>query len=272
MSFLAKVQAQNPLVHNITNMVVTNFTANGLLALGASPFMAYAHEEVKDVAAMASAVVLNIGTLDPYTVEAILQAGHSANQAGVPVVFDPVGAGATPYRTQSAIQITEHIQIDVLRGNVAEVANVIGEQWHIKGVDAGAGEGNMIEIAEQAARQLKCIVAITGEKDVVTDGNTTYTIANSHSILTRVTGGGCLLSAVVGAFITVADPTEAQERLNAVVEALAFYGIAAEIAYQQTAGQGTGSFQIEFINQLSLVTPDIVSTHSKIAKVQRLAR
>jgi len=267
MTFLTKVQAQNPLVHNITNMVVTNFTANGLLALGASPFMAYAHEEVADVAAMANAVVLNIGTLDPYTVEAILQAGRSANQAGVPVVFDPVGAGATPYRTQSAIQITEEIQMDVLRGNVAEVAHVIGESWHIKGVEAGAGEGNVIEIAEQAARQLKCIVAITGEKDVVTDGQTTYTIANSHSILTKVTGGGCLLSAVVGAFIAVADPNESQERLTAVVEALTFYGIAAEIAYAQTANQGTGSFQVAFINQLSIVTPDTIATHAKIVKV-----
>ncbi|MDR6109634.1 hydroxyethylthiazole kinase [Paenibacillus sp. SORGH_AS338] len=164
MTFLAKVRAQHPLIHNITNMVVTNFTANGLLALGASPFMAYAHEEVADVAAIVNAVVLNIGTLDPYTVESIQRAGRAANESGVPVVFDPVGAGATPYRTQSALQIIEHVQVDVLRGNVAEVANVIGESWQIKGVDAGAGEGNMIQIAEQAAQKLKCIVAITGEK------------------------------------------------------------------------------------------------------------
>lgn len=264
MTFLAKVRAQHPLIHNITNMVVTNFTANGLLALGASPFMAYAHEEVADVAAIANAVVLNIGTLDPYTVESIQRAGRAANESGVPIVFDPVGAGATPYRTQSALQIIEHVQVDVLRGNVAEVANVIGESWQIKGVDAGAGEGNMIQIAEQAAQKLKCIVAITGEKDVVTDGQNTYTIANSHQILTQVTGGGCLLSAVVGAFIAVADPAQAQERLEAVTEALAFYGIAAEIAYEQTAGQGTGSFQMQFINQLSLVTPEIVTARAQI--------
>lgn len=264
MSILAKVRAQNPLIHNITNMVVTNFTANGLLALGASPFMAYAHEEVADVAAIANAVVLNIGTLDEYTVESILLAGQSANQSQVPVVFDPVGAGATPYRTQSAKRIIEQVQIDVLRGNIAEVANVIGEQWQIKGVDAGTGDGDHTAIAEQAARQLNSIVVITGAKDIVTDGQTTYAIANSRPILTQVTGGGCLLSAVVGAFIAVAHPDQAQERLKAVAEALAFYGIAAEIAYEQTAGQGTGSFQIEFINQLSLVSPEIVAERSRI--------
>ncbi|HEY9576988.1 MAG TPA: hydroxyethylthiazole kinase, partial [Pseudobacillus sp.] len=121
---LTQVRKQSPLVHNITNVVVTNFTANGLLALGASPVMAYAKEEVADMARIAGALVLNIGTLDEEKVASMILAGKAANEAGVPVIFDPVGAGATAYRTDAAFRIMEEVKVDVLRGNAAEVANV----------------------------------------------------------------------------------------------------------------------------------------------------
>jgi len=264
MSYLSKVRESNPLVHNITNIVVANFSANGLLALGASPFMADAHEEVEAIAAMSSAVVLNIGTLNDYAIQSMVLAGQSANKHGVPLVLDPVGAGATTYRTNVTNKLVNEMQITALRGNVAEVANVIGESWSIKGVDAGEGDGDVVHLAETAAMKLGCVVIITGKDDVITDGSSTYLVSNGHPILTKVTGTGCLLSAVVGAFLAVSEGSW----LDAAVEALSFYGVAAEIAADLTTGQGPGSFQIEFLNQLSLVTPESYHAQSKIKQLR----
>ncbi|MBW4083348.1 hydroxyethylthiazole kinase [Paenibacillus sp. S150] len=265
MSFLSKVRDSNPLVHNITNIVVANFSANGLLALGASPFMADAHEEVADIAAMSGAVVLNIGTLNDYAIASMLLAGKAANRHNVPVVLDPVGAGATAYRTDVTRRLVESMQIAALRGNVAEVAHVVGESWSIKGVDAGAGDGDVVALAVKAALKLNCVVIITGKEDVITDGSSTYVVSNGHPVLTRVTGTGCLLSAVVGAFLAASGGAW----LEAAAEALSFYGVAAEIAEERTHGQGPGSFQIEFLNQLTLVTPQ---TYSGLSRIQRLGQ
>lgn len=260
MSFISKVRQANPLVHNITNIVVANFTANGLLALGASPFMADALEEVADVAAMSGAVVLNIGTLNEAAIASMLKAGRAANRHNVPLVLDPVGAGATPYRTEVTAKLLQELQLTALRGNVAEVANVAGESWASKGVDAGDGEGDVIALARKAARKLNCVVIITGKEDIITDGTRTYITANGHSILTQITGTGCLLSAVVGAFLAVSGG----EVLEAAAEALSFYGVAAEIAVEAAEGQGPGSFQIEFLNQLSLLTPELYSSRTRL--------
>ncbi|WP_433944593.1 hydroxyethylthiazole kinase [Paenibacillus sp. SN-8-1] len=262
MSYLSKVREQNPLIHNITNIVVANFSANGLLALGASPFMADSHEEVSDVAQMSGAVVLNIGTLNEYVIQSMLLAGRSANQHGVPVVLDPVGAGATAYRTEVTARLTREIKLAALRGNAAEVANVVGRTWISKGVDAGAGDGDVIGIAEEAAAKLGSIVIITGKDDVIADGNHTYIVSNGHPILTKVTGTGCLLSAVVGAFLAVGGDA----KTDAVAEGISFYGVAAELAYELTEGKGPGSFQSEFLNQLAVLTPEQVQARSRIVK------
>ncbi|MFB5677977.1 hydroxyethylthiazole kinase [Paenibacillus terreus] len=263
MQFLTKVREQNPLIHNITNIVVTNFTANGLLALGASPFMADSHEEVADIAAMAGAVSLNIGTLNPHSIKAMTLAGQAANAQGIPVVLDPVGAGATPFRTATTHQLVSDINITALRGNAAEVANVAGDHWEVKGVDAGQGSGDALQLARKAARKLDCIVIATGKEDIVTDGSTTFLIANGHALLTKVTGAGCLLSSVVAAFLAVAG----ERQLEAAAEAVSFYGVAAELAAARTEGQGPGSFQIEFLNQLSLVDEESLRRLSSITRV-----
>ncbi|MDP4099303.1 hydroxyethylthiazole kinase [Paenibacillus sp. P96] len=263
MRFLTKVREQNPLIHNITNMVVTNFTANGLLALGASPFMADSHEEVADIAAMAGAVSLNIGTLNPHSIKAMTLAGQAANAHGIPVILDPVGAGATPYRTATTHRLVSDVRLTALRGNAAEIAHVAGEPWAIKGVDAGQGAGNAIQLARQAAHKLSCIVIATGKEDIVTDGATTFLIANGDPILTKVTGAGCLLSSVVAAFLAVAG----DQRLEAAAEAVSFYGVAAEIAAARTKGQGPGSFQIELLNQLSLAGEEQLNRMSAITPV-----
>ncbi|MBA2870667.1 hydroxyethylthiazole kinase [Anoxybacillus calidus] len=258
---LEKVRQVNPLVHNITNVVVTNFTANGLLALGASPVMAYAKEEVADMARIAGALVLNIGTLNETEIEAMLIAGKSANENRVPVIFDPVGAGATAYRTETARKIVKEVKISIVRGNAAELANVIGESWDIKGVDAGEGSGDVVALAKKVAQQLGTIVAITGKEDVVTDGDTTYVIHNGHPILTKVTGTGCLLTSVIGAFAAVE-----KDLLLAAVSALVSYGVAAEVAASKKGEEGPGSFQIEFLNELAKVGAVEISQYGSIEK------
>jgi hydroxyethylthiazole kinase len=261
---LEEVRKVNPLVHNITNVVVTNFTANGLLALGASPVMAYAAEEVADMAKIASSLVLNIGTLNPQTVESMIIAGKAANESGVPVIFDPVGAGATRYRTETAQRIMNEVKVSVIRGNAAEIANVVGEKWEIKGVDAGDAKGNIIELAITSAQKLNGLVVITGKEDVVSDGKTTYVVSNGHPILTKVTGTGCLLTSVIGAFAGVE-----KDLLQASVAALTYYGIAAEKAAAKTVEMGPGSFQIEFLNQLTLVSSEDIISHASVKQFNR---
>ncbi|WP_257985148.1 hydroxyethylthiazole kinase [Bacillus sp. T33-2] len=261
-STLQKVRMENPLIHNITNVVVTNFTANGLLSLGASPVMAYAPEETADMAKIAGALVLNIGTLNRAEVESMIMAGKSANEHGVPVIFDPVGAGATRYRTETAQQIMKEVKISILRGNAAEIANVAGKKWDIKGVDAGEAKGSFADLAVSAAASMNTTVVITGKEDIVTDGQTTFMVRNGHPILTKVTGTGCLLTSVIGAFAAV------EKKLGrAAVSALVYYGVAAELAAAKTADLGPGSFQIEFLNQLSLVSDSEIAELASFAKI-----
>ncbi|WP_053367649.1 hydroxyethylthiazole kinase [Bacillus sp. FJAT-27245] len=242
-SLLLKIREQNPLVHNITNVVVTNFTANGLLALGVSPVMAYAKEEAAEMASIAGSLVLNIGTLTAPAVDAMILAGKSANRNGVPVVLDPVGAGATTYRTETARMLAEELSISVIRGNAAEIANIAGEQWEIKGVDAVESNKNTRELAVKAAKKLNTVIAVTGKEDVVTNGIETFTIRNGHPLLTKVTGAGCLLTSVIGAFAAVEKNT-----LKAAAAALVTYGSAAQLAAE--------SFQIELLNQLHHINVD----------------
>ncbi len=246
---LEKVREEAPLVHNITNVVVTNFTANGLLSLGASPVMSFAKEEAADMAKIANALVLNIGTLTKNTVESMILAGKSANEHGVPVVFDPVGAGATPFRTDTAQKIVKEVNVSIIRGNAAEIANLTGESGNIKGVDAGHHNGDIISLAKSAARKLGTIIVMTGKDDIITDGNVTYSVHNGHEMQTKVTGTGCLLSSVVGAFAGV-HPDLREAALAAVVS----YNVAAEEAFLITGENGPGSFQTEFLNQLNRIS------------------
>lgn len=262
-ALLTKVQQTSPLVHNMTNVVVTNFTANGLYALGASPVMAYAPEEVADMAAIAGAVVLNIGTLNCEQVDAMIIAGQSANAHGVPVLLDPVGAGATRFRTESAQRILSEVKVSLVRGNAAEVAHLVGEAREIKGVDAGhsaeSGDNGNAELAVRAARELNTVVVITGEEDVITDGTDVRIITGGHVLLTKVTGAGCLLTSVLGAFAAVES-----NLLHAGAAGLAFYGAAASRAAELTAELGPGSFQIAFLDELSKLHSGSLEGHAVI--------
>lgn len=254
---LVKLQQTKPLVHNMTNVVVTNFTANGLYALGASPVMAYAPEEVADMAKIAGAVVLNLGTLSTPLVDAMIIAGRSANAHGVPVLLDPVGAGATPFRTESALRILRKVKVALVRGNAAEIANLVGESREIKGVDAADTSGEeAAELTVRAARSLNTTVAVTGPEDVISDGQRCRIVSGGDALLTQVTGTGCLLTAVLGAFAAVE-----QDVLLAGTAGLAFYGAAASRAAERTAQYGPGSFQIAFLDELAKLHPHSLKGH-----------
>ncbi|MFB4164423.1 hydroxyethylthiazole kinase [Alteribacillus sp. JSM 102045] len=242
---LEQVREQKPLIHNITNVVVTNFTANGILSMGASPVMANAVQEAADMASAADALVLNIGTLNEGQVESMMLAGKQANEKGIPVVLDPVGAGATTYRTETARNLLEQLNITLLRGNEAEVSAIAGLDSDIRGVDASGRERDLGAIAGHAAKTLNIPVAVTGAKDAVTDGTNLYTIYNGHSMLTKITGTGCLASAVTAAFLTVSGSVA-----EGAAAALGYYGVAAERAEGFASMEGPGTFQMELLNAL----------------------
>lgn len=242
-----KVRSNRPLIHNITNIVVANFSANGLLALGASPVMADTIEEVAEMTEVSDALVLNIGTLGTMTEATMIRAGQAANAAGRPVVLDPVGVGATTFRRDVVERILRHVRVTVIRANAGEVATLVGVDWAARGVDAGDGAHHPKQLAEQAAKRYGCVVAITGETDFVSDGVVTMEVSGGHPLMTQTTGTGCLLSAVVGAFLAVES-----NALTATTTALTGYARCGEIACEQAAGPG--DFPIHFLNALGNMT------------------
>jgi len=193
-----RIRERRPLVHHITNDVVMNTTANITLCCGALPVMAQAIEEVEEMVAAAGALVLNIGTLSLPQVDAMLAAGRRANQLGIPVVLDPVGAGATRLRTDSSRRLLDEISIAIVRGNLAELAALAGIKAEISGVESIAVAADAVTVATSFARARGVVAAITGPVDVVTDGTRVVRVANGHPLMGAVTGTGCMATAVVG--------------------------------------------------------------------------
>ena len=230
---LAELRARKPLVHQITNYVVMNETANATLAIGALPVMAHAREEVEEMVGLASALVLNIGTLEPAWVESMLVAGHAAGARGIPVVLDPVGAGATRYRTEAARRILDEVPVTVLRGNAGEVATLVGVAAEVRGVESIGAGGDPADLAREAARTLGLVASVTGPVDHVSDGERVVRVANGHALLAAVTGTGCISSALTGCFTAVGEP------LDGAVAALVALGIAGEHAAEGAGGPGT---------------------------------
>lgn len=261
---LTLVRSQRPLVHHITNYVTVNDCANITLSIGASPIMADAIEEAGDMAAIASAVVLNIGTLNSRTIEAMLIAGKSANQNGIPVVFDPVGAGASKLRNEAAARILNEVKVAVVRGNLSEVRFIAGLSANTKGVDASEQDGgDTAEIARNLAQRLGCVVAITGAVDTVSDGKRTMHIHNGHPALSGVTGTGCMCSSLIGSFCG-AMPNQA---LEGTVAALLCMGIAGELAYEKAGQVGNGSFHIGILDAISKMDANILEEKMKYHEV-----
>jgi len=237
------IRESAPLIHNITNIVVANFSANGLLAIGASPVMADAIEEVAEMAFVSDALVLNIGTLGTMTEATMIRAGQAANEANHPVVLDPVGVGATTFRRDVVERILRHVRVTVIRGNAGEIATLLGVDWLARGVDAGAGTHEPKQLAIEAAKRYGCVVVVTGKTDVASDGKVVMEVHGGTSRLTQTTGTGCLLSAVIGACLAV-EPNA----LKAAVTALSGYGYCGEVASEKAAGPG--DFPIHFLNAL----------------------
>jgi hydroxyethylthiazole kinase len=228
---LARVRQQKPVVHHLTNWVTIYDCAQAVKSLGASPVMAHAREEVADMVQIASALVLNIGTLTPEMIEAMKLAAQAANRKGIPVILDVCGAGATALRDQKCLELLHEARIDVIKGNASEVARVSGESVRTKGVDATEVAGDLAALAGKLAQQRNAAVVITGEEDIVTDGKRTYRVGNGHVMMMHVVGTGCMAASVIGAFAAVE-----RDLALAAACALVCYGVAGEVAAGKAAG------------------------------------
>jgi hydroxyethylthiazole kinase len=257
---LRELRERKPLVHQITNYVVMNETANATLALGALPVMAHAREEVEEMVGLASALVLNIGTLSEHWIDAMLLAGGGASARGIPVVLDPVGAGATAYRTETARRILGEVRVTVLRGNPGEVATLVGAEAEVRGVESITAGVDAAELAQEAARQLGLVASVTGAVDHVSDGERVLAVANGHPLLAGVTGTGCISSALTGCFLAAKPDAP----LEAAAEALGALGVAAEDA--AAGADGPGTFHARLYDALAALDPDSLDGRVRISE------
>ena len=255
---ISRLRRASPLIHNITNYVVMNTTANALLAIGASPAMVHAEEEVAEFVPLAGALVVNIGTLSPSWLSAMDRAAGAAAEAGVPWVLDPVAVGATPYRSAAAVSLSRR-RPAVIRGNASEILALAGDPEAVpKGPDSTSDSSAAREAARRLARDLETVVAVTGEVDYVTDGARMVAIANGHRLLTRVTGMGCTATALVGAFLGAG-----LSAYEAATAGLAALGVAAEAAALRASGPG--SFQVALMDALHGLDDEALARRARLS-------
>ena len=233
--YLEAVREKKPVVHHLTNWVTIYDCAQVVKSFGASPVMAHAAEEAADMAAIADALVLNIGTLTSDVIESMKIAATSANAKGIPVVLDVCGAGATPFRNRKSFELLDAVRIDVIKGNSSEVARIAGRDVHTRGVDATDVRADLGEIASFLAKERKCTVVITGKEDIVADSRAMYTVKNGHEMMTHVVGTGCMAASVIGTFAG-ASP---EDIAAAAAAGLSCYEIAAELAMMVSGGPAT---------------------------------
>lgn len=258
------VRAQAPLVHSITNFVVMNFNANVLLAIGASPVMAHALEEVEDMAGIAQALVLNIGTLEPDWIAAMKLALARARARDIPVVLDPVGAGATPYRNRAVAELIEAGPPTILRGNGSEIMSVAGAAARTRGVDSAASSASAVDTAQRLAQETGAVVCVSGADDHVVDAQGRWLVlSNGHPWMTRVTGVGCSASALIGAFAAVQP-----DSWRATAAAMAYLGVVGEWAFDRVnaAGGGVGAYQTALLDGLQLLDADTFLARLRLAQ------
>ncbi|WP_131694741.1 hydroxyethylthiazole kinase [Dyadobacter tibetensis] len=245
---LINLRNQAPLVHNITNFVVMNFTANALLSVGASPVMAHAVEEVAEMVSHAGALVINIGTLSGKWIEGMEIAMARADALHIPIILDPVGAGATSFRNESLQRLLSVASPTIIRGNASEIMSLAGQQVQSKGVDSTGFSTDALTAAQSLAKKYACVVSVSGATDVIVgEGKIAY-LRNGNEIMTRVTGMGCASSALAGAFSAVQN-----DPFLAAISAAAMMGVAGDRAYE--LAQHPGSFQMSFLDQLASLQP-----------------
>ena len=251
------IRHKAPVVHNITNYVVMNNTANALLAIGASPVMAHAEEEMEEMVNIASALVINIGTLSERWIFSMFKAAAQARKKGIPIIIDPVGAGATTFRTKTARDLINGNSPSIIRGNASEIMALYDDKAKTKGVDSAASSDNAIDIAQKLSTTHNCVVCISGATDYVVEKDRIIKINNGHPMMTRVTGLGCTASALCGAFAAVE-----KSFIAATAEAMAVMGIAGEIAAEKAVGPG--SLQMNFLDNLYRLSENDIASRLKI--------
>ena len=260
---LGKISDEKPLVHHLTNYVTVNLVANVTLSTGALPVMAHAAEEVEEMANLASALVLNIGTLDPGQIGSMLLAGRRANERGIPAVLDPVGAGATSLRTRTAERLLSELDVAIVCGNTGEVATLAGLDAEVRGVESLAGDAQ--SAALQAARSLGLTVAATGPVDYVSDGGRILAVSNGHPLMGRVVGSGCASTSTIGCFAAVGGAD-----VETVAHALAYYGRAGEVAAGSAGVEGGGTFEPRFLDALAALAgePEGLDGSAQVKEVE----
>jgi len=263
---LREIRKQRPLIHHITNFVVMNSTANVTLAIGASPVMAHAHEEVEVMSGFANALNLNIGTLTPYWIDSMIMAGKTAGKRGIPIILDPVGSGATPMRTEAAKKILAEAPVTVIRGNASEIMSLFapGEEVKIRGVDSLESVDAVRDGAHRLAGTLKKVIAITGEVDFITNGEQAVEVHNGHPMFGLVTGTGCAATTAISCFCAVE-----QDPFVATAAALGYYGLAGEEAAR--ISKGPGSFQVALYDALYNLSEETMLEKLKIKPIMRKA-
>jgi hydroxyethylthiazole kinase len=256
-----KVRIDKPLVHHITNWVTICDCANMTRALGALPVMAHAKEESGDMAAISSALVLNIGTLTPELIESMIVAAKSANRKGIPVVLDAVGVGATRLRDESAAKLLGMVRIDIIKGNSSEIAKLAGMNVTTRGVESTKVDSDLTVVAKKLAKERKATVVITGKEDIVSDGMKTYIVKNGHELMGKVVGTGCMASSVIGAFAAVE-----KDYAKASAAALSVYGVAGELAAKES--KGPGSFKEGLFDAVYNLNKEKIEELSKIEELK----
>ncbi len=258
-SVLSQVREKKPLVHHLTNWVTIYDCAQITRATGALPVMAHAPEEVEEMVSLAGALVLNIGTLTTEFIDSMVLAGRKANEKGIPVILDAVGAGATKFRTEKSLELMEKVRFAVIKGNSSEIGTLAGAKALTRGVEAESVEGSLKELAAKLAKERNCAVVITGPEDIVSNGEKTFGVKNGHKMMGKVVGTGCMAASVLGAFNAVET-----DSLKASVSALVAYEIAGEIAAQKT--NKPMQFKLELMDSLALLKKEDL----KKAKIQEL--
>jgi len=254
---LTRIRDQKPLLHHITNLVTMNDVANATLAMGALPVMAYALEEVAATVEAADALILNLGTPTGERLEAMLAAGHRANERSIPVVLDPVGVGATPFRTDAAQRLLAELKVAIVRGNAGEIGALTGMGGRMRGVEVVQGVADPVATATGLAQAWGTVVALTGARDIVVDGQRVMAVDNGHPLLKAITGAGCMATTVVAAFAAVES-----DGLLAATAGLVCFGLAAELAAAKA--QGPGSFRIALFDSLYNLTPEQVQAGARV--------
>ena len=266
-NMLENVRKNCPLIHNNTNYVTVNDCANIVIACGASPIMADDKEEVAEITTICSGLNINIGTLNSCTIASMLIAGKRANELNHPVVLDPVGAGASKLRTETAMQLLEEVKISVIRGNISEIKTLASGSGTTKGVDADVADkvteeklDDVIAFAKAFAKKTGAVIAITGAIDIVADSEKAYCIRNGHPMMSSITGTGCQLSAMTAAFVT-ANPNQLLEATAAAVSAM---GYAGEVAYSRlTEMDGNSTYRNYIIDAIYNMTPEMLEKGAK---------